>query len=269
MAEQTLIAHDDYAGPEPAIVLIHGLSCAASDWQAQVQHFKGRNRVVAVDLRGHGRSMPKDGAFDGNFDMPTAGQDVADLITALGIRSAIVAGHSMGCRAATEAALRLPKVIKGVALIDGSRFSTGDPDKAAAKMQAAIDANGYANLARGMFETMFVPGTDPAITEPIIERAVARPPQIASAFMCAMVAWDAGLFEERYAALAVPIAIVQSTHRNANGERIALLEDTNVEWHDALETLAGPLRITRVYGAGHFTQIDTPREVNDALESLL
>ena len=113
MATQTLIAHDDYAGREPAIVLIHGLSCAASDWEAQVQHFKGRNRVVAVDLRGHGRSMPKDGAFDGNFDMPTAGQDVADLITALGIRSAIVAGHSMGCRAATEAALRLPRSHQG------------------------------------------------------------------------------------------------------------------------------------------------------------
>ena len=67
----------------------------------------------------------------------------------------------------------------------------------------------------------------------------------------------------------MPIAIVQSTHRNANGERIVLLEDTEVEWHRTLETLAGPLRITRVYGAGHFTQIDTPDEVNDALEALL
>ena len=143
MAEQTLIAHDDYAGPEPAIVLIHGLSCA-SDYKPRsniskdapsrrsrppwTRAFHAQRRRVRWQFRyAHGRTRRP------------------DLITALGIRSAIVAGHSMGCRAATEAALRLPKVIKGVALIDGSRFSTGDPDKAAAKMQAAIDANGYAN----------------------------------------------------------------------------------------------------------------------------
>ena len=132
----TLLHHTDHAGSEPAVVLIHGMACDGSDWDAQVAHFQSKGqRVVTVDLRGHGQSMQ----FDSDFNMPSMGADVAALLQHLGITSAIVAGHSMGCRVSTEAALAAPDIIKGVALIDGSRFATANPAEAASRMRANID----------------------------------------------------------------------------------------------------------------------------------
>jgi pimeloyl-ACP methyl ester carboxylesterase len=259
-----LIVCDDHAGDEPTVVLVHGLSCDGSDWGAQVEHFSGRNRVITVDLRGHGRSMH----FDDEFNMPRAGHDVAALMRSLKIKSAVLAGHSMGCRVVTEAALAAPEIVRGVVLVDGSRFATDDPDAAAANMRAAIDAHGYAALSEKMFASMFVPGTSEAISQPIVERAINRPPQIASAFMCAMVAWDAAQFETCYGKLTAPLSIVQSTHRDSRGARIELAPEMTVDWHELLKTLVANVTIDRVYGAGHFTQIDTPQRVNQAIDAL-
>ena len=58
----------------------------------QVDHFTDLGQqVLTMDLRGHGQSMH----FDGPFDMPTMAGDVAALVHALDINSAIIAGHSM------------------------------------------------------------------------------------------------------------------------------------------------------------------------------
>jgi pimeloyl-ACP methyl ester carboxylesterase len=260
-----IIAYDDHGGSEPAVVLVHGLSCDGSDWQAQTAHFTGKHRVITCDLRGHGRSM----SFTDGFDMPTAGADVVRLLRHLGVQSAVLAGHSMGCRVVSEAALQAPDIIKGVVLVDGSRFAAGNPEISVGKMRAAIESAGYATLAQSMFDAMFVEGTDPAISAPIIERAITRPPQIASAFMCAMVAWDAGDFERRYADFSIPMGIVQSTHRGPGGQRMALAPGMTVDWHEDLQARLGDVTVDRVYGAGHFTQIDTPQRVNVMIEAIL
>lgn len=42
--------------PKATVVLLHALGGQATDWAAEIEHFAGRYRVVAPDLRGHGRS---------------------------------------------------------------------------------------------------------------------------------------------------------------------------------------------------------------------
>src|SRR5712691_1441856 len=42
-------------GPE-ALVLIHGWSCNLDYWRDQIPDFQKRNRVIAIDLPGHGQS---------------------------------------------------------------------------------------------------------------------------------------------------------------------------------------------------------------------
>lgn len=74
------------------LLLIHGITLQAGIWAPQLHGLADRYRVVAVDVRGHGRSRAgRDG-----FGRRIAAQDVATVLEDLDLRDAIVVGHSMG-----------------------------------------------------------------------------------------------------------------------------------------------------------------------------
>ena len=82
------------AGPANAqtIVLVPGWTMPAWIFQAQIQDFSRRYRVVALDPRGQGDSeVPASG-----YDQDRRGQDIADLIALLGPRPVLLAGWSLG-----------------------------------------------------------------------------------------------------------------------------------------------------------------------------
>src|SRR4030081_84217 len=84
----------DRAGGEgQPIVFSHGWPLSADDWDAQMMFFLQHGyRVIAHDRRGHGRSTQ---TSDGH-DMDTYAADVAELTTALDLKSAVHIGHSTG-----------------------------------------------------------------------------------------------------------------------------------------------------------------------------
>ena len=257
--------HTDHAGNEPAVVLIHGMACDGSDWDAQVAYFRGRGqRVITVDLRGHGQSMQ----IERDFNMPSMGGDVAALLKHLKVRAAILAGHSMGCRVATETALQLPEVVRGVALVDGSRFAKGDADAAVASRRAVIERLGFAEYMEANFDSMFLPGADAATKARIVERARQRPAAIGTEVMLSMVHWDAANFETKYATLKIPVQVIQSTHI-ANKQRVPVTNEMPIEWHEDLLACGVAAEFERVPDCGHFTMIDTPGAVNGCLDELL
>ena len=48
--------HIDEGSGGPALLFIHGWLRSTADWSKQARAFRGRHRVIRVDLRGHGRS---------------------------------------------------------------------------------------------------------------------------------------------------------------------------------------------------------------------
>jgi len=48
---------------DPPILFVHGYSCDSHDWSWQLPHFVAGHRVIAADLRGHGRSSVTDGGY--------------------------------------------------------------------------------------------------------------------------------------------------------------------------------------------------------------
>jgi pimeloyl-ACP methyl ester carboxylesterase len=54
---------DDGDGDRP-ILFVHGFSCDSHDWTWQFPHFVDGHRVIAVDLRGHGRSSVPDQGYE-------------------------------------------------------------------------------------------------------------------------------------------------------------------------------------------------------------
>ncbi|CAN5861392.1 hypothetical protein BH23ACT2_BH23ACT2_12510 [soil metagenome] len=74
------------------LVLLHGITLRADVWAPQFHHLSDRYRVIAVDLRGHGRSIA---GADG-YGLPRLAADLATVLVELDLRDAVVVGHSMG-----------------------------------------------------------------------------------------------------------------------------------------------------------------------------
>lgn len=82
------------ADAEVCAVLLHGWTEDASIWDGVTERLGDTLRVLALDLRGHGRSDP---APRGSATLERLADDVAELIAALAPTGRILlAGHSMG-----------------------------------------------------------------------------------------------------------------------------------------------------------------------------
>ena len=80
------------AGEGPTVVLVHGVTLAASVFAAVMRRTERSMRLIAVDLRGHGASVGGDAGYA--FDRQA--KDLAELLDALDVRDAVLVGHSMG-----------------------------------------------------------------------------------------------------------------------------------------------------------------------------
>ena len=91
--------------PQRTFVFLHGFGGQALQWIYQMQKFSLQNRVIALDLRGHGLS---DKPITG-YDMPTMLADIETALDTLRVTDPVVlVGHSFGGALATEFALAHP-----------------------------------------------------------------------------------------------------------------------------------------------------------------
>jgi pimeloyl-ACP methyl ester carboxylesterase len=109
----------ELSGEGTALVLIHGAFVDARIWEPQWKYFSSKFRVLRYDLRGHGRT----GASDlERYTMTMYADDLASLLDALEIDSAVVCGLSMGGGIAQAFAVRYLERLKGLILV-GSTVS--------------------------------------------------------------------------------------------------------------------------------------------------
>ena len=106
------------------LVLVHGFSAegmlyAQSLWRLVDMGFK----VVAIDAAGHGGTQ---GVPTGGGDFASYAELLGRVVETLGIRHAVLAGHSMGGRLVTQYAAENPDQVLAVLLIDAIVGQTWD-----------------------------------------------------------------------------------------------------------------------------------------------
>jgi pimeloyl-ACP methyl ester carboxylesterase len=110
----------------PTLVLVHGFTGSAHDFDLVTDDLAQDRRVVLLDQRGHGRST-KTGILAGY----TIDQLVADLVVFLelvGGGPVDLLGHSMGGRVAMGLVLRRPDLVNTAVFMDTSAWSFVPPD---------------------------------------------------------------------------------------------------------------------------------------------
>lgn len=108
---------DDWGPADaPAVLLAHGMWCDAGMFTALAQRLAPQARVIAPDLRAHGRSeVPSS-----RWSVADLADDLAAILDQLEIPKVVLAGFSMGGMAATEFALKYPERLTGLMLIGTS-----------------------------------------------------------------------------------------------------------------------------------------------------
>ncbi len=107
-------------GKGTAVVLLHGFLENISMWDFIVEKLSKRNRVICIDLFGHGKSEN----FSYVHTMEEQSKMVKAVLDSLHLRRYFMVGHSMGGYISLSFAELFPKNLKGLCLMN----STALPD---------------------------------------------------------------------------------------------------------------------------------------------
>lgn len=130
MATADFTSHDGCSihfrdiGSGRPLVLVHGWAMSSLVWQFQIEELASRYRVIAIDMRGHGRSDPPP---SGILRLADISEDLVSLFAHLDLNHAVLAGWSLGSQAVLGAFPALRRRLAAVVLVGGTpRFTTCD-----------------------------------------------------------------------------------------------------------------------------------------------
>jgi pimeloyl-ACP methyl ester carboxylesterase len=246
------ISYEVYGSGEPTLVFVHGWSCDARYWRAQVQHFSKKHRVVTLDLAGHGHS----GVTRLHYTMSSFGEDVRAVSEATGSRSVILIGHSMGGSVIAEAARLMPDRVVGLIGIDTlENIEYPMTREELQKMLAPLEKD-FRTGSQQFVGEMISPDTDPQLREWILLDISAAPPAIAiSAINEMMSQYITGEAAKIFDKIRIPVITVK-------GDLWPVNYEANRRHMFSFDAIV-------LKGADHFLMMDRPEEFNRALEKAI
>ncbi len=103
-------------GTGDTLVFLHGLGSSTLDWEDQLRFFETHFRVIALDVRGHGRS---DKPIE-EYSISGFSKDVWALLDHIGIDHFNLIGLSMGGMISFQMATDQPERVRGMVVINSA-----------------------------------------------------------------------------------------------------------------------------------------------------
>lgn len=115
-------------GDPVPVLLLHGTAASLHTWEGWATTLKVRRRVVRLDLPGFGLTGPFGGSYArDDYRGDTYARFVLDVLDALQVPRAVVAGNSLGGEIAWRIATLAPQRVDRLILVDASGYDF-DPE---------------------------------------------------------------------------------------------------------------------------------------------
>lgn len=228
------------------VVLLHGAGGSHLSWPSEIRRIPGY-RVFALDLPGHGKSGGR-----GFQSISRIAEAVLEWLEAVGIHSAVFAGHSMGGAIAQTLALDHAEHVLGLALISSAARLSVNP----VLLDETAHETTYLNALGKIIAWSFSPQAPENLKALVVKRLEQTRPSVLHSDFLACDAYDE------------TSRITQITHPTLV---ICGAEDrmTPVRNSYFLADSLPNAQLTIVDGAGHLVMIERPAEVASALARFL
>lgn len=240
-------------GDGPAVLLVHGLGGTSNFYQVQADALVDRFRVIRVDSAGAGRSSVAEG-----ISVESHADDLAAVLTELGVDSAKVVGHSMGTLVVRALAARHPDRVSGLALLGAVREPAEAGRQAQRDRAAVLREKGTAAVAPGVVANALSETTRrdrPEVAAFVRELVMRQDPEgYARNCEALAAATDPGPIDPK-----LPLLLVTGS-------------DDKVGPPDASQELAtahGSATVEILPGVGHWTALEAARATTDLLLKFL
>jgi pimeloyl-ACP methyl ester carboxylesterase len=245
-------------GDTPGVVLIHGGGAHAHWWDHIAPFLAAEQRVVAVDLSGHGDSGHRDA-----YSPDEWADELLPVAKAAGIAGRpVLVGHSMGGMVALRAASTYPGELEAIIVVDTPIGNLTPEDRAARDQVAFGPLRRYSTEAEAIERFRLIPPQEQALPYVVQHIAAHSVRPVAGGW-----SWkfDPGIFNrksldpESLSTLRCPTTLVRAEHGLLSVEMCA---------HVRLAS-GRPAPVVEIPEASHHVMIDQPLTLVTALRALL
>ncbi|MDQ6653455.1 MAG: alpha/beta hydrolase [Acidobacteriota bacterium] len=243
------VHYKNYGKGNEAIVFIHGWTCNQDYWRDQVAEFSKWNRVIALDLPGHGKSDQPQIAYS----MELFARAVNAVLRDANIERAVLVGHSMGTPVARQFYRNYPKKTAGIVIVDGPLRPFGDKQMMD-RLIGGFRGAKHREVMQQMFVGMMGPNISPETRSRINSTCLSVPQYVAVSAMEGMA--DDSIWGEDKINVPVLAIMAKSPFFGADIEQRYRAIAPNLEFH-------------MWDGVGHFLMMEKPKQFNDEMLAFL
>jgi pimeloyl-ACP methyl ester carboxylesterase len=239
----------NYGEGSDALVLIHGWTQNVDAWRDQIPDLAKRNRVVVLDLPGHGKSDKP----QVKYTMDYFARAVEAVMRDAKVKRAVLVGHSMGTPVARQFYRKYPDKTLAIVVVDGVLKPLGDPAMMNQMLEGLRGAN-YKETINQMFSGMMGPAMTPAVKDRITSSTMNTPQAVLVSAMEGMA--DPTIWGDDKINVPVLAIMAKNPFFPPNIEELTRPLVPNLEFHMWPD-------------ADHFLMMEKPKEFNATVLAFL
>ncbi|OHC21251.1 MAG: 3-oxoadipate enol-lactonase [Pseudomonadales bacterium RIFCSPHIGHO2_02_FULL_60_43] len=245
--------YEDYGHGAP-VLLVHGLGSSTRDWEYQVPELARHYRVIALDVRGHGRSdKPRE-----RYSIKGFAEDVAALIEHLQLAQVHLVGISMGGMIGFQLGVDRPELLKSLCIVNsGPEVKAKSPRDyiEIAKRWTLSRLLSLDTIAKALGKLLFPKTEQEELRQKILVRWPQNDKRAYLASLDAIIGWGV---RERLARISCPTLVVTADR-----------DYTPVAQKQAYVDEMPNARLLVIEDSRHATPLDQPEQFNSSLLAFL